>query len=153
VPFRPPNIKQALCFLQPIGLDVGSQQGELDQVVLCAAAANAFVLTRQRRQRRDRAGKILSLERPKAARQCGKVRARGVTPPVRQFLYLPGTGIARGIISHDRLSQDDVEVGAVSSEPVSSFEPPLGELVGKARKLQAKRLEAPTRVGIKIGLP
>jgi hypothetical protein len=33
------NIKQALRFLQPIGLDVGSQQGELDQVVLCAAAA------------------------------------------------------------------------------------------------------------------
>jgi len=33
------NIKQALRFLQPIGLDVCSQQGELDQVVLCAAAA------------------------------------------------------------------------------------------------------------------
>src|SRR5215472_9450013 len=27
---RPPNIKQALRFLQPIGLDVGAQQGELD---------------------------------------------------------------------------------------------------------------------------
>ena len=26
---RPPNIKQALHFLQPIGLDVGAQQGEL----------------------------------------------------------------------------------------------------------------------------
>ena len=48
---RPPDIKQALRFLQPIGLDVGSQQGELDQVVLCAATANAFVLARQRRQR------------------------------------------------------------------------------------------------------
>ena len=60
---RPPNIKQALRFLQPIGLDVGSQQGELDQVVLCAAAANAFVLARQRRQRFDRAGKIPPLER------------------------------------------------------------------------------------------
>jgi hypothetical protein len=54
---RPPNFEQALCFLQPIGLDVGSQQGELDQVVLCAATANAFVLVRQWRQRFDRAGK------------------------------------------------------------------------------------------------
>ena len=52
------NIKQALRFLQPIGLDVGSQQGELDQVVLCAAAANAFVLACQRRKRLDRAEKI-----------------------------------------------------------------------------------------------
>src|SRR5215472_8235661 len=95
---RAPNIKQTLRFLQPIGLDVGSQQGELDQVVLCAAAANAFVLARQRRQRLDRAREILPLERRKAARQCGKVSARGVTPLARQFLHLPGTGIERGII-------------------------------------------------------
>src|SRR6516165_3607234 len=84
-------------------LDVGSQQGELDQVVLCAAAANAFVLTRQRRQRLDRAGKILPLERRKAARQCRKVRTRGVTPLARKFLHLPGTDIERGIIPYDRL--------------------------------------------------
>jgi hypothetical protein len=45
---RPPKIKQALRFLQPIGLDVGPQQGELDQIVLGAAAANAFVLPDER---------------------------------------------------------------------------------------------------------
>ena len=33
-------------FVQPIGIEVGPQQGELDQVVLRAATADAFVLSR-----------------------------------------------------------------------------------------------------------
>jgi len=60
-------------------------------------------------------GKILPLERRKAAGQCGKVSTRGVTPLAHQSLHLPGTGIEPRIISHDCLGQDDVEVG----EPVA----------------------------------
>ena len=75
---RPPHAKQTPRFLQPIGVDIGLQQCELDQIVLRAATANAFVFPRERRKRLDRAGKILAFERRAAARQRAKVRARRV---------------------------------------------------------------------------
>jgi hypothetical protein len=111
---RPPDIKQALRFLQPIGLD--EALSKVNSIRSCCArlppmrsfwpASGAIASI---------AGKILPLERRKAARKGRKVRARGVTPLARQFLHLPGTDIDRGIIPHDRLGQDDVQVG----EPVA----------------------------------
>ena len=50
----PPRGEQSPCVLQPTGLDIRFQQGELDQIVLCAAAANAFVVSGERRERLDR---------------------------------------------------------------------------------------------------
>jgi len=69
---RPPHAEQTPRFLQPIGVDIGLQQCELDQIVLRAATANAFVFPRERRRRLDRAGKIPVFERREAARQAGR---------------------------------------------------------------------------------
>ena len=49
-------------FAQAIGGEISTQQGELDQVVLRAAAANALVLSRWRRKRLDRSRKILAFD-------------------------------------------------------------------------------------------
>src|SRR5690349_24247785 len=57
------------------GGETGREQGELDQVVLCAAAADALVLTGKRCQRIYRRGEIAPLERGKAARQGRQVGA------------------------------------------------------------------------------
>jgi len=51
---RPPRAEQTLRFLQPIDVDIGVQQCELDQIVLRAATANAFVLRCERGERLDR---------------------------------------------------------------------------------------------------
>jgi hypothetical protein len=40
---RPSHAEQMPRFLQPIGIDIGLQQCELDQIVLRTATANAFV--------------------------------------------------------------------------------------------------------------
>jgi hypothetical protein len=69
---RPPHAKQIPRFAQPIGAEVGSQQSELDQVVLRAAAANAFVLPGKGAKRLDRRGKIPAFVRRKSARQVGR---------------------------------------------------------------------------------
>jgi hypothetical protein len=45
---RPPRAEQPLRLLHPAGFEIGLQQGELDQVVLRAAAANAFAACRYR---------------------------------------------------------------------------------------------------------
>ena len=50
-------------------LDVGLQQGKLDQIVLCTAAANALVFAGEWRQCFNRAGKIPAFECRQAARQ------------------------------------------------------------------------------------
>src|SRR2546430_4023723 len=50
---RSPRAEQMPCFLQPAGVEIGLQQGELDQVVLRAAAANAFVFPVERGKRLD----------------------------------------------------------------------------------------------------
>jgi hypothetical protein len=70
---RPPSAEETPSFLQPTGLDIGLQQCELDQVVLRAAAANAFVSPRERCQRLNRDGKVSAFERREAAPQRGKV--------------------------------------------------------------------------------
>ena len=49
-------------FLQPIGLEIGLQQRELDQIVLSAAPADPFILSHESRKGVDRAGKITPLE-------------------------------------------------------------------------------------------
>jgi hypothetical protein len=46
---RPPQAEQTPRFLQTIGVDIGPQQCELDQIVLRAATAYAFVLAGERR--------------------------------------------------------------------------------------------------------
>jgi hypothetical protein len=69
---RVPNIKQALRFLQPIGLDVGSQQGELDQVVLCTVAANTIVW--------PASGASASIAPEKSPRSISKAANRVVVP-------------------------------------------------------------------------
>src|SRR5258708_2110972 len=100
---------------QPIDTEVGPQQSELDQVVLRAATANAFVFPRERRKRLDRTGKIPAFERRESARQCGKVRTRRVTPFSRQCLDLASTSVEGGFVAHDGLRQEDMQIG----EPVA----------------------------------
>ena len=85
--------------LQPVGIEIGLQQRELDQVVLRAAAADAFVFAGERGEHLDRGGKIPAFERRKSARQRGKVGARRVTPLARQFLDLAGAGVERRLIA------------------------------------------------------
>ena len=70
---RPPRTEQPARLLWPIGVEIGLQQRELDQVVLRAAAANAFASPRERCQRLDRDGKVSAFERREAAPQRGKV--------------------------------------------------------------------------------
>ncbi|MGZ9067366.1 MAG: hypothetical protein ACXW2I_18785 [Burkholderiales bacterium] len=41
-------------FFEPVGVQAGLEQRERDQVMLRAAAADAFALLRQRRERGDR---------------------------------------------------------------------------------------------------
>src|ERR1041384_6341975 len=105
---RPPSTEQALRIVQPIGLDIGPHQCELDQVMLRSAAADAFVLPRQRRQRVDCGGEIAALERNEAARQRWEIRAGRVTSLARQSLHLAGPRSNLGIITDDRLGQTDV---------------------------------------------
>src|SRR5437879_536835 len=112
---RPLRAEQTPRFLRPIGLDIGLQQGELDQIVLRTAAANALVFPSERRERLDRAGKISALEGREAARQRRKVGTGWVTPLSRQRLHLASTSIERGIISRDSLCQDHMQIG----EPVA----------------------------------
>src|SRR5262249_26041396 len=68
---RPTLFEQTPRLLLLIGFQAGSQQGELDQVVLRPATANALVLTRERGQCLDRRGEVLPLECREAARQRG----------------------------------------------------------------------------------
>ena len=64
---RSPSAEQALRLFGSVGLKVGLQQRELDQVVLRAAAANALVFGSERGERLDRREKIPALERRKPA--------------------------------------------------------------------------------------
>jgi hypothetical protein len=114
---RPSCTYQTPCFFQPIGTEIGPQQRELDQVVLRAATANAFVFSCERGERLDRRRKIPVFERREAARQGREVRAGRVTPFSRQFLHLASTGAERGVIAHDGLCQDDVQVGEPAARP------------------------------------
>ena len=63
---RPPRIEQAPRLFGPAGLNEGLQQCEFDQVVLCAAAANAFVFGGERGKTFYRRAKIPALERREA---------------------------------------------------------------------------------------
>ena len=58
---RSPRAKQMPCLLQPIDLEIGLQQGELDQVVLRSAAANALAFPGQWGKHLDRRGEIPAL--------------------------------------------------------------------------------------------
>src|SRR3954452_10408975 len=107
---RPPDAEQMPRFVQPIGVDIGPQQCEFDQIVLRAATADALVFPRERRKRLDCVGKLPAFKRRETARQDGKIRARRVTPFSRQRLYLVGTGIDRGLVSDDGLRQDNVQI-------------------------------------------
>ena len=111
----PPLAEQSPRFLQPTGVDIGLHQGKLDQIVLCAAAANALVFAGEWRQCFNRAGRIPALECRQAARQRRKVRAGRVAPFARQFRHLASTGIECGVISHDSLHQQNMQI----SEPVA----------------------------------
>ncbi len=62
-------------------------------------------------------GKIPAFESRKAPCQCRKVRAGRVTPLARQFLDLPSTRVERRVIAHDRLCQDDVQIGEPVARP------------------------------------
>src|SRR5258708_24950134 len=110
-----PRAEQMSRFVLPIGAEVGPQQGELDQVVLRAAAANPFVFPGERRKRLDRAGKVPAFEGRESARHCRKIRARRVTPLARQCLYLTSPRIERGLVAHDGLRQEDMQIG----EPIA----------------------------------
>lgn len=50
-------------------VEIGLQQGELDQIVLCAAAADTLVLTGQGSERLYCRGEIAPFERGEASRQ------------------------------------------------------------------------------------
>ena len=108
---RPPGSEQTARFLQAIGINAGTQQGEVDQVVLRAAAADALVIPGERRKRRDRARKIAVFEGREAARQRRKIRAGRVTAFTRKFLDLPGAGGEPGVIAYDRLREHHMQIG------------------------------------------
>ena len=99
------------CVLQPVGLEIGLQQRELDQVVLRAAASNALAFRGKRGKHLDRRGKIPAFERREAARQHRKVGAGRVTPLARQLRHLAGTDFERSVIAHHGLCQNDMHVG------------------------------------------
>ena len=108
---RPSRAEQMPRFLQSIGAEIGPQQSELDQVVLRAATANALVFPYQWRKHLYRAGKISAFERRESTGQCGKIRARRVAPFSRQYLDLTSTRVELGFAAHDRLRQNDVQIG------------------------------------------
>src|SRR5262245_59516850 len=114
---RPSHAEETPCVLQPICTEVGPQQSELDQIVLRATAANALVFSGERRKRPDRSVKIPELERRKPARQCGKIGTRRITPLSRQGLHLARPRVERGLIAHDGLRQDDMQVGEPVARP------------------------------------
>ena len=64
---RSPSAEQALRLFGSVGLKVGLQQRELDQVVLRAAAADALVFGSERGEHLGRREKIPALERREAA--------------------------------------------------------------------------------------
>ena len=65
----------------------------------------------------DRRGKIPAFERHKAARQRLKIRARRVASLARLILHLAGTDAEGRVIAHDRLCQNDVQVGESAARP------------------------------------
>ena len=79
--------------------------------MLRAAAADAFILARERRKGLDRRTEIAAFECREAARQLRQIGAGRVTPLPRQLLHPARTRVERGIIVHNGLSQDDVQVG------------------------------------------
>jgi len=84
---RPPCTYQTSRVLQPIGAEIGAQQRKLDQVMLRAATANAFVFRREWGEHLDRRGKFPVFERREAARKGRKISAGRVTALSRQFLH------------------------------------------------------------------
>jgi len=72
--------QQPFSLFQTTGAETGLQQGELDQIVLRTAAADALVLTGKGRQRLYRRGEIPPFERREAARQRREVGAGGIAP-------------------------------------------------------------------------
>ncbi len=62
-------------------------------------------------------GKIPALERREAARQRRQVGAGRVAPLARQLLHLAGAGLEPGLIAHDRLRQNDVQIGEPAARP------------------------------------
>src|SRR4029450_3284782 len=66
---RPPRGEQLPRLVQTIGAEAGAEQSALAQVVLRAAAANAFAFCHERGERLDRSGKILAFEGEKTPRQ------------------------------------------------------------------------------------
>src|SRR6516225_9273036 len=69
------SAQQPLGLLQTPGAEIGPEQGELDQIVLRAAAADTLVLTGKGSERLYCRGEIPPLERGKAARQRRQVGA------------------------------------------------------------------------------
>src|SRR5258708_28240167 len=78
---RSPSAEQALRLFSSVGLKVGLQQRELDQVVLRAAAANALVFGSERRKHLDPREKIPAPAPPQPPLQRPQVRPRPVSPP------------------------------------------------------------------------
>ena len=66
---QPACTYQTPCFFEPIGVDIGLQQCELDQIVLRSATANAFIFPCERGERLDRAEKspCSNAAKPRAA--------------------------------------------------------------------------------------
>src|SRR6266851_135107 len=108
---RSPPAEKVPRLLQPARVEIGLQQGELDQVVLRAAATNAFVFPGERRKRLDRRGKIAAFECLEAVRQRRQVGAGRVTLGPSQILDLAGAAVEPGLIANDGLRQDDMQVG------------------------------------------
>src|SRR5690348_10010801 len=82
-----PRGEQALGFLRPAGVEIGLQQSELDQVVLGAAAADAFVLPGERGEGVDRSGKIAAFESGQSPRQRRQIGAGRVASLARHRLH------------------------------------------------------------------
>jgi len=85
--------------------------------VLCTATANAFVPAHDRRKRFDRADEIPAFEGSEAACQCRKIRAGRVASLPGQHLHLASTGVECGVVPHDCLGQDDVQIGKPAARP------------------------------------
>ena len=108
---RAPLTQKPARIVHAVGVEIGFQQGELDEVELGAAAAEALALAVDRLQGIDRGAEIPPFERGECAGQRGNERAGWLASLTREIVHLPHTLIERGVITPNGLCQHDVQVG------------------------------------------
>ena len=84
-----PHAQHAVRILQAVRANIGPQQRELDQIELCAAAADALEFADNRFKRLDCGGEIATFESGEGARHRRNEGAGGITAVAPEFVDLP----------------------------------------------------------------